>query len=434
MIIIVHKRDSGRRRKKAKNANVAIMDRPRPAHYSFSAPQLSYGVKATTSTVYLASSPSSSCSFNLSDVDDSTFYDSTYASQPFPSTSRVPSETSTDRRSSRASTVRSSHKADDEVHLTYFDVSGASRRRWRDVVPGSRVAKLICTSILAVVCCVLASRLVVDKLSAYRDVADAIGTIDLTNETEVVLALGEPLREYWPSSSVRLQVYNATRRNDAGKTKAGLLGTSAASELRYRARAMRRYHPATRMATVMTEKTSTLPSAHGDSRFDVRRTTKLPEKHLKNTAVTTFAQMGEASARPKGTTSPAHFYVYWRQQNLSQASPKTAAWLNVERVVKSSEQASVEDDARSGTDDVLCSIGRVGVVPSSTCVLGAPSMEHPVFKLGALASPAAPADNFTSIAVTKAQVHVRQTTMNTIVEHEAVLHSVGHGEKAVRGQ
>ncbi|KAL1485549.1 hypothetical protein MTO96_010058 [Rhipicephalus appendiculatus] len=308
------------------------MDRPRPAHYSFSAPQLSSGVKATTSTVYLASSPSSSCSFNLSDVDDSTFYDSTYASEPFPATSRVPSETSTERRGSHASTIRSSRKKDEEARLTHFDVSrSASRHPWLDVVPGGRVAKLICTSVLAVFCCVLVSRLVIDKLSTLLNATDAIGTLDSTNETEIVLALGDPLSESRPSSSLQVHIKNAARQSYAEETIASFPGRSAAPELRYRAPAVRRYHPVAR-PTMVINKTVTFPSTGADSRFDVRSTTRMPEKHLSDTTI--VASTTEAPGRVKRGPRATQLNVDGpHRMNIVRASPQTvaSAWLNVRR-------------------------------------------------------------------------------------------------------
>ncbi|KAH8009620.1 hypothetical protein HPB51_018888 [Rhipicephalus microplus] len=300
------------------------MNRPRPAHYSFSAPQLSFCAKATSSTVYLASSPSSSCSLNLSDVDDSTFYDSTYVSQPFPATSRVPSETCTERRSSCSSTIRIGRKKDEEACLAHFDVSrSASRHPWRDVAPGGRATKLICTSVLAVFCCVLVSRLVMDKLSTLLNATDAIGALDSTNETEVVLALGDAVSESRPSSSMQLPIKKAVRRNYAGKTRAGFPGISGVPELRYRAPAVRRYRPVARPVMAM-NKTATLPSAATDRRSG--GTTRMSETQLRNTTV--FASTVEPEPSPRASTLDGN---WTRLMRILRASPQTvaSAWLNV---------------------------------------------------------------------------------------------------------
>ncbi|XP_065295220.1 uncharacterized protein [Dermacentor albipictus] len=286
------------------------MDSPRPAHYSFSASQLSSAVNATTSTVYLASSPSSSCSVNLSDVDDSTFYGSTHASQPFPANARVPSETSTERRSC-ASSAGSSRKRDDEAYLTYFDVGSESTRRWRDVLPGGRAANLICISVLAVVCCVLASRLLLEKVSALR-LADAIVTLDSINETKTVLVRGVPVEgsrlTTWTSPSL-VRNSNASRQTGGLRTKEGVANIGGASEKRNRGPAFRRYHPVTRPK-------------------------KMPEQHLSNTSVVPSSPVGGASARIRPAPHTTKFDdnpTY--DLNIIRPSPQTtvSAWLKGRR-------------------------------------------------------------------------------------------------------
>ncbi|KAK8778299.1 hypothetical protein V5799_020362 [Amblyomma americanum] len=118
----------------------------------------------TTSTVFLASSPSSSCSLDLSDFDDS----STSASPPFrASAGRVPAEDSLERRSGGSN--GGSPVQGEDAYLRHFRVGSAYSRPSCDVLKAGRVARLVGASILAVACCVLAAKLIVGKLSALAD-------------------------------------------------------------------------------------------------------------------------------------------------------------------------------------------------------------------------------------------------------------------------
>ncbi|KAH6938563.1 hypothetical protein HPB50_010576 [Hyalomma asiaticum] len=98
-------------------------------------------------------------------------------------------------------------KQDEEVLLARINFDDAVSGHTRDVVPGGRLSKLVCTSILTLMCCLLAAQLLVEKVSDLNDMVTPLGD---NNATEHALLLEHNRDHDKRGRSSLLRTFNVT--------------------------------------------------------------------------------------------------------------------------------------------------------------------------------------------------------------------------------
>ncbi|KAL1446665.1 hypothetical protein MTO96_028779 [Rhipicephalus appendiculatus] len=155
--------------------------------YSHSAPQLSSARTSKSSTIHFPSCCSSTC-LRTSCIDDSEHDGSVSSSTLYAATEEfLASQSSEPQVAGHFVDVR---KQDEEALLARINFEEAASRHARDVVPRGRLSKLVCTSILTIVCCLLAAQLVLDKVFELNE-DDALTTLSEINGTERALVSEE---------------------------------------------------------------------------------------------------------------------------------------------------------------------------------------------------------------------------------------------------
>ncbi|KAH8010106.1 hypothetical protein HPB51_024781 [Rhipicephalus microplus] len=178
--------------------------------YSHSAPQLSSARTSKSTATYFPSCSASSSCLRTSCIDDSELDESCSSSTLYAATEEFLASQSSEPQVDRHFVeVR---KQDEEALLTRINFDEAASGHSRDVVPGGRLSKLVCTSILTIVCGLLAVQLVLDKVSELNE-DDALITVGEENVTEHALLL-EQRRER--SKRGPLKIRNVTNATTSG--------------------------------------------------------------------------------------------------------------------------------------------------------------------------------------------------------------------------
>ncbi|KAL1446666.1 hypothetical protein MTO96_028780 [Rhipicephalus appendiculatus] len=196
--------------------------------YSHSAPQLSSARTSKSSAIHFPSCSASSTCLRTSCFDDSELDGSVSSSTLYAATEEFLASQSSEHQG--VGHFGDVQKQDEEALLARINFEEAPSGHSRDVVPGGRLSKLVCTSILTIVCCLLAAQLVLDKVSELNE-DDTLTTLGEINGTERALVSEERKERNQRGPSKIHNITNVTAAGTASGEKWSTRRSSVAQEI-----------------------------------------------------------------------------------------------------------------------------------------------------------------------------------------------------------